>query len=327
MFKTYKNNELDSIVFEIKNNKAVIIPTDTVMGILANNENIIYQIKNRPKNKKIVKFILNLKEIGTLSDTQKKFINLFWPGEVTIVKNKISYRIPNDSNILYLLSKCGSLYCSSANLSDNNTIKDSSEVNTQFDEKRWFHNLVVLEGRPLGLEPSTIIDIDKWEILRKGSKINEINEFIKNYVHKNKTFEVLYDELYFGYIPKIKQLIINEQFKVEFKPLSEETIDQMSKNILNNNNYFGIVLTSDLNKWDILLNKKYLIRSAIIYHHDIASLSRQHDDANVGIFDFSLFDFDQNFTNIKNFIITNFEGGRHTERVQTIINYEKEWKI
>ena len=77
MFKTYKLNELDSVVFEIKNSKAVIIPTDTVMGILANNENIIYRIKNRPKEKKIIKFIYNLAELGELNTFQLRFINTF----------------------------------------------------------------------------------------------------------------------------------------------------------------------------------------------------------------------------------------------------------
>lgn len=326
MFKTYNTNELDSIVFEIKNNKAVIIPTDTVMGILANNENIIYNIKNRPRNKKIIKFIPNLDILGNLTEIQKKFINQFWPGDVTVVKNKVSYRMPNDKYILYILSKCGPLYCSSANISEKETIKNSNDVLSQFDHKKWFHNLVVLQGEPGGNIPSSIVDIDSWKILREGSKINEIKQFINESILDKKSFYVLYDTLYSGYIPSIKNIILNENYEVHFQILNEKNIDKLCSNIINNKNTFGIVLSSNVNYWDILLNKHYLIRSAIIYDPEIAILSRFHDNANVGIFDFSLFNADVNFNNIKKFIISNFEGGRHIERVQTIIDYEKKWK-
>ncbi len=326
MFKTYKYSELDSVVFEIKNNKAVIIPTDTVMGILANNENIIYQIKNRPKNKKIIKFIFNLNDLGTLTQIQKEFVNKFWPGGVTIVKNQISYRMPNDKYILYLLSKCGTLYCSSANISDQQTIIDSNHVESQFSSKKWYFDLVVVEGKPGGNLASTIIDIDNWKILREGEHLVEIQDFINNHNIHNKKFIILYDELCFGYLNAIKEIIDNEKFQLKIMPLNEKNAENLCNEILNNEYTYGVVLTQNPNKWDILFNKHYLIRSAIIYDNQISELSRLHDDANIGIFDFSLFDYDTNLENIKNFVITNFEGGRHLERVQTIIDYEKKWK-
>lgn len=326
MFKTYKSNELDSLAFEIKNNKAVILPTDTVMGILANNENIIYQIKNRPRNKKIIKFILDINEMGNLDNTQIQFINKFWPGGVTIVKNNISYRIPNDKYILYLLSKCGSLYCSSANISNMDTINDSNDVTKQFDEKKWYYKLVVLEGKSKGQTPSTIVNIDNWTILREGDKLEEIKSFIIDIVNTQKKFIILYDNLYINNIIEIQKIIEKEKYKFVVNVLSENNLNKMCNLIINNKNTFGIILTSEVNYWDILLNKHYLIRSAIIYDEQISYLSRNHDNANVAIFDFKLFDKETNLKNIINFITANFEGGRHEERVKTIIDYEKKWK-
>ncbi len=326
MFKTYKLNELDSVVFEIKNGKAVIIPTDTVMGILANNENIIYKIKNRPKEKKIIKFIFNLSELGELSELQLKFINKFWPGCVTIVKNKVSFRMPNNKCILYLLSKCGSLYCSSANVSGEETIIDSSHVLTQFNVNKFYYDLVVVEGKPNGKLASTIVDIDKWVILRKGEKYNQVLDFIKNNV-KDEKIIILYDELCFSYLNLIKKIIENQNFKFKVMPLNKDNMDKTCYEICHDSSIIAIVLTQNLNKWDILFNNHYLIRSAIIYDEQISKLSREHDDANVGIFDFSLFNTETNLNNINNFITSNFEGGRHIERVQTIIDYENQKKI
>lgn len=323
MFKTYKSNELDSLVFEIKNNKAVIIPTDTVMGILANNENIIYQIKNRPRHKKIIKFILDVNEMGSLDTAQIQFVNKFWPGGVTIVKNNVSYRMPNDKYILYLLSKCGSLYCSSANISNMETIKDSSDVIKQFDEKKWYYKLVVLDGKPKGQVPSTIVNVDNWTIIREGDNLEEIKSFINDVVNIQKKFIILYDDSYINNLIDIQKILEKEKYNFIINVLNENNVNKMCDQIINNKNTFGIILTSEVNEWDIIFNKHYLIRSAIIYDEQISYLSRNHDDANVAIFDFKLFDKKTNLKNITNFIFANFEGGRHYERVKTIIDYEK----
>ncbi len=69
-FKTYKYSDINSIIFELMNNKAVIIPTDTIIGILAKDKNIIYKIKQRSTNKKIIRFISDKSEIPNLNKDQ-----------------------------------------------------------------------------------------------------------------------------------------------------------------------------------------------------------------------------------------------------------------
>ncbi|MBR4486554.1 Sua5/YciO/YrdC/YwlC family protein [bacterium] len=45
-----------------------------------------------------------------------------------MVYQKIAYRIPNQKQILEILNKLDSLYCTSANISGNDTIKNTDEA-------------------------------------------------------------------------------------------------------------------------------------------------------------------------------------------------------
>ena len=78
-FITYKKDlsELNGVIFEIKNLKAIIISTDTVAGIISLNKSLIYQIKKRNKNKKLIKFVSNINQIPNVNETFKKLANKF----------------------------------------------------------------------------------------------------------------------------------------------------------------------------------------------------------------------------------------------------------
>ncbi len=178
MFRSYQKNEIDTIAFEIKNMKACIFPTDTVIGIAALDEPILYKIKQRPKNKKIVLLVPSMSALGKLNELQQKFLNQFWPGGVTVVHKGVSYRMPDDDWILLLLSKTGPLYCSSANISNQEVIKDTMEANQVFDPK-WHFSLILVEGHQQSELPSTIVDIDNWKILRQGCHYEDIEQFLK----------------------------------------------------------------------------------------------------------------------------------------------------
>lgn len=175
----YNNNDIDAIVFELKNNKALIAPTDTVPGILAINKNLIYKIKSRSKAKKIILFVSSWKHIDNLNQTFIKLAQKFWPGNLTLIKDNISYRAPNSKVILEILSRTGPLYCSSANISGEQVIKDYNEAVAKFDD--YSPNIIFLEGDYVVNKPSTIYDIDKDKILREGDiTYEQIRDAIKN---------------------------------------------------------------------------------------------------------------------------------------------------
>ena len=109
----YDERDLDSIVFELKNFKAAIIPTDTVAGIVCLDAKTIYSIKKRDRSKKLITFICNLDQVENKSEKFIKLAKNLWPGKITLITKGVSYRMPNSSFVLRLISKVGPLYSSS----------------------------------------------------------------------------------------------------------------------------------------------------------------------------------------------------------------------
>lgn len=324
-FKTYTYNELDSIVFELKNNKAVIIPTDTVIGVLANNDSLIYQIKNRPKEKKIILFVSDIKDLGILNKKQKQFLEKFWPGQVTIIKDGVSYRMPNDDYLLYILSKTGPLYSSSANVSGKDTIVNTDQANKEFNVNKFFYSLVLVKGKSKGSTPSTIVNIDNWQILREGCKINEVKEFINNLKESKKEVYILSDDINFDSHSKLmNKFAIDEGLNLIHLKLNNKNLEFVSNKLRSNPNIFAFILTKDPLKWDVESNKLFLIRSALIYNVETAQLSKQHDNANIAIIDTLSFNKEEVLNFMRIYLQATFEGGRHEARVNTIIDYEKD---
>lgn len=174
----YNTNDIDAIVFEIKNNKALIAPTDTIPGIISKNKNVIYKLKKRSRTKKIILFICSWKHIKNLNNNFIKLAKHFWPGNLTLVKNGVSYRAPNNKFLLELLSKTGPLYCSSANLSGEPVIKNYDEANNIFGI--FGSEIIFLDDNYLINKPSTIYDVDKNKILREGEiSYEQIQQIIK----------------------------------------------------------------------------------------------------------------------------------------------------
>lgn len=186
MFKKYNIYDLDAIVFELKNQKSAIIQTDTIIGIISLDEKNIYQIKKRSKNKKIIKFIKDFSLIPYLTKTEISFLNKFWPGPVTIIKNNISYRMPNDDFLLLLLSIFESFYCSSANISGKDVIKNIDEANEVFSKSLFYDLILIYTNSNPSNKESTIINLDTWKILREGENIVEIKQYLLNNIFTKK---------------------------------------------------------------------------------------------------------------------------------------------
>lgn len=101
--KYFKNQEvvdekeIKEIATEIKKGKIVIFPTETVYGIGTNalDEqacNKIFEIKGREKEKPLIVLISDKNMLNTIAkeinEIEKKLIEKFWPGPLTIVLQK-----------------------------------------------------------------------------------------------------------------------------------------------------------------------------------------------------------------------------------------------
>lgn len=176
----------------LKNGGIGIFPTDTVYGIGCNALDItglekLYKLKERNFNKPISILVSNPnminKFVKNINNIERKLIENFWPGALTIIFNKseivpklltagldtIGIRMPNNKIAIELIDKLGNpIAASSANISGkipatniNNALKNS------FNNKIDF---IIDDGETYNI-PSTIVRVenDEIRILREGS--------------------------------------------------------------------------------------------------------------------------------------------------------------
>lgn len=80
----------------------------------------------------------------------------------------------------------------------------------------------------------------------------------------------------------------------------------------------GIVICGSGNGINMTVNKHQKIRSALCWTEEIASLARQHNDANIIALPARFIDQNLAIQMVKIFLTTEFEGGRHATRVNKI---------
>ena len=81
---------------------------------------------------------------------------------------------------------------------------------------------------------------------------------------------------------------------------------------------FGVVICGSGNGINMTVNKHQGIRSALCWDKEIASLARQHNDANIISIPARFTSIQQAVEMVDTFLNTNFEGGRHANRVNKI---------
>jgi ribose 5-phosphate isomerase B len=80
----------------------------------------------------------------------------------------------------------------------------------------------------------------------------------------------------------------------------------------------GILLCGSGQGVCMTANKVDHVRAALVYNDEVASLTRQHNNANVMCLPGRTLTESELRTIVKNFLETPFEGGRHERRVQKI---------
>jgi len=81
---------------------------------------------------------------------------------------------------------------------------------------------------------------------------------------------------------------------------------------------FGIVICGSGNGIAMTVNKHQDIRAALCWTKEIASLARQHNDANIISIPARYTSIQQAVEMVETFLTTPFEGGRHANRVHKI---------
>jgi L-threonylcarbamoyladenylate synthase len=169
----------------MKSGSIGVIPTDTVYGVVARAEDKeavkrLYALKKRVNKPGtiIAASIDQLVELG-IKRRYLKAVEQFWPGAVSVeIPHHIGYlsqgtgrqafRIPDNKDLIELLTKTGPLQTTSANEPDKQTAKTIKEAKDIFASRVDFY----IDGGDLSNnQPSTIIRIldDAIEVVRQGS--------------------------------------------------------------------------------------------------------------------------------------------------------------
>lgn len=207
--KKYNSNNIQLASMSLENGELIVIPTDTVYGLIADSRNSkavnnIFEVKKRPKTMPLILFINSLKaalKIAYFSKIEKDAANFFWPGSLTLIvkkkKNnlfygdkrtqKIGLRIPNHPVVLDILEKISFFLAStSANIHGENNIDDLKKLKILKNKKIAFG---IQSKHRLSFEESTIIEISNQsvKILRQGFiKKKEIEKFLKKFNYNRK---------------------------------------------------------------------------------------------------------------------------------------------
>ena len=169
----------------LKQEKIVLIPTDTVYGfsgIVGKTDEKIRKIKGRSETKPFIQLISKKEDLNLITDEKvPEELLKFWPGPLTlIVKEKksdstVALRVPGDKWLCDVISMCKTaIYSTSANRSGFPCKTKVSELEKEFENDV---DLMVFDGDLKNSIPSTIVSVidGKIKLIREGAvKINGI---------------------------------------------------------------------------------------------------------------------------------------------------------
>ncbi|WP_299619083.1 ribose 5-phosphate isomerase B [uncultured Tenacibaculum sp.] len=97
-----------------------------------------------------------------------------------------------------------------------------------------------------------------------------------------------------------------------------DTIHPTANAVENNEADLGIILCGSGNGAQMTANKHQGIRAALCWNNELVALSRQHNNANILTIPARFVSLQQALGFVKIFLATEFEGGRHQNRVSKI---------
>lgn len=198
MYKYYNwqdnisEDELREVVEILNSDGVIIFPTETVYGIGGNalsNSVVdkVYEAKKRPRDKAVNILVANTDQIEKYaeitSDIERKIINNFMPGPITIILKKkanfgdyftqdddtIGVRIPNQKIINAILDKIDyPLIAPSANISGKESGIEVEQIKDDFKDSV---DAIIDGGKSKLSVSSTIVKVVDGEvvILREGN--------------------------------------------------------------------------------------------------------------------------------------------------------------
>lgn len=140
-----------------------------------------------------------------------------------------------------------------------------------------------------------------------------------------KTISLGSDHAGFRLKEKIKAYLIKKGIEVTDEGCySEERADypdfahKVAQDVLQKKTELGILFCGSGNGINMTANKHKGIRSALCWNHEIAALARQHNNANIMALPARFISEEEAYKCADAFLFSEFEGGRHADRLQKI---------
>lgn len=139
-----------------------------------------------------------------------------------------------------------------------------------------------------------------------------------------KNIAIAADHAGFEYKELIKEHLKSSYKVQDFGTFSKDSVDYpdfvhpAASSVENGDNVFGILICGSGEGVSITANKHQNIRCALCWEVDIAKLSRQHNNANMIAIPARFVSEKLALEMIDAFLETEFEGGRHQNRVNKI---------
>lgn len=122
----------------------------------------------------------------------------------------------------------------------------------------------------------------------------------------------------------IKELTSRGHEVKDFGPYSKDSVDYpdfvhpLANSVENTENDLGILICGSGNGVAMTANKHQGIRAALCWTAELASLARQHNNANIIAIPARFVSYEVASEMVEIFLNTEFEGGRHQNRVNKI---------
>lgn len=124
---------------------------------------------------------------------------------------------------------------------------------------------------------------------------------------------------------RIKEYLTQKGYEVQdFGCFSEDSIDYpdyghpVASLVEENKGMLGVLICGSGNGINMTANKHAGVRSALCWKKELAELARQHNDANIIALPARFISEEEGIEMVDTFLSTEFEGGRHQNRVNKI---------
>lgn len=181
---------MNELINLLKNGGIVVMPTDTIYGIVGlalNSKTVeeIYRLRKRALDKPMIILISSLEDLEKfdieLTQKQTEFLQKNWPGPLSVVLevksekykylhrgiNSLALRMPKGKNLLKILKEVGPIVAPSANFEGEKVAENINEAKKYFGSKVDFY----LDGGRITSLSSTLVKFEKdsIKVLRQGS--------------------------------------------------------------------------------------------------------------------------------------------------------------